>query len=612
MGQVSALSTRPLRIPPKLSLRGTQLAGWTPRGQSDPPKTGILFDEDVEIALPDRTVLRADLFRPAGMGPVPVLVAWASYIKDTERLGGGPFIDESGVVPFTLYSGYAVLRVQPRGTGRSGGTPPDDMLSPQEQRDAYDVIEWAAAQSWCDGSIGMTGMSQFAMAQMLIAANQPPSLKAIFPYKAMSDTYRHGFYKGGAAYTGALELFAAAEKAKPPRIAAWLRHALSHVLNTPRFAMETSDPRKTQTSIRRLMKRMPPGKDALDAYIRRLFDNSFDGAFWREQSPGSRVEDITVPVCIGTDFGAQGFHFFGAFDFWHRLKAPKYLFIGPPEYRFPWANYQREQVAWYDWQLKGINNGYADLPPVRYWLRGADCWESAQDWPLPAARSMLWYLASCNEGDAFSHRLTQEPLHDADSRSWLACSSEDYALPGFDTHAPQILRYQSPPCAEPTRLVGPVTLQLTLSATAIDTYVIARLSDIAPDGTRTKLAWGWLLASHRTIDFQRTNPSEIVHDHRAEAAIQLRPGVPTDLRFSLTPIANLFKAGHRIELEIASRPDLVASESGEGFDMFCWDPVPYPSRNSIHHGGGRPSTLEMAVLPDEVYDFEELHGNHGQ
>lgn len=583
------LSTRPMRIPPKLTLRGTQLAGWTPRGRPDPAKTGILFDEDIDIPLPDGTILRADLFRPAGMGPVPVLVSWASYIKDTERLGGGPFIDESGVVPFTLYSGYAVLRVQPRGTGRSDGEPPEDMLSPQEQQDGHDVIEWAAVQPWCDGKVGMTGMSQFAMAQMLIAATRPPSLQAIFPYKAMSDTYRHGFYKGGAIYSGAIELFTAFEKTVPPRIPAWLRHALSHVLNVPRFAMRTTDPRKTQRSVRAFMKRTPPGKSALDAHVRRVFDNSFDGPFWREQSPGSCIEEIEVPVCVATDFGAQGFHFFGAFDFWHRLKAKKFLYIGPPEYAFPWANYHREQVAWYDWQLKGIDNGYADLPPVRYYLRGGDRWESASDWPLPDAVATNWYL----DGE----RLTREVPATASDRSWLAYSSEDYSPPGLDTHEPQLLRYRSEPCAEPLKLVGPVTLRLTLSGTAIDTYVVARLSDIAPDGTRTKLAWGWLMASHRNIDAERSNPSEIVHDHRAEAAIQLVPGKPTELRFSLTPIANLFKAGHRIELEVTSRPDLVAPEREDGFDMFCWDPVPYPSRNRIHHGGGEPSTLEMSLCP---------------
>jgi predicted acyl esterase len=144
-------------------------------------------------------------------------------------------------------------------------------------------------------------------------------------------------------------------------------------------------------------------------------------------------------------------------------------------------------------------------------------------------------------------------------------------------------------------MVGPVVLTLTFSASAIDTYFVARIDDVGPDGRRTKLSWGWLLASHRTIDPARSNPTEIVHDHSAEAARQLTPKAPTTLKFSLNPIANRFRIGHRLELQIASRPELLASESGEGFDMFHWDPVPYRSRNTVLFGGPAPSSLDLCL-----------------
>jgi putative CocE/NonD family hydrolase len=584
-----------MRIPPKLTLRGTQLAGWVPDPAPRAIASGILFDADIEITLPDGTVLLADLFRP-GMGPVPALMSWASYIKDTERLGGGPFIDESGVCPFTIKAGYAVIRVQPRGTGRSGGAAPDEMFSQQERRDAHDVIEWIAVQPWCDGKVGMTGMSQFAMAQLLTASTKPPHLKAIFPYKGMTDVYRHGFYKGGAPYTGAIELFTAFERAKPPRVPTGLRHALSYLLNYPRFSMETSDARKTAKSVRGFMRRTPPAKESLDGYVSRVFDHAFDdGDYWASKSVYSIIDAIDVPVCVATDYGAQGFHFFGAFELWHRLITDKFLFIGPPEYRFPWANYQQELVAWYDWQLKGVDNGYAALPRVRYWLRGAERWESSPDWPLPEAKAAVLYLQPGTGQGSANLALASEVPARTSRASYLAYSSENYVPPGLSEHEPPVLRYQSAPCPEPLKVVGPVKLALTIAASALDTYVVARLSDIAPDGTRTKLAWGWLMASHRTIDPARSNPTEIVHDHTSKGARQLTPGEPTPLEFSLTPIANLFGIGHRIELEITSQPNRLLSETNEGFDMFCWDPVPYPSRNHIHHGGIQPSRLTIAV-----------------
>jgi putative CocE/NonD family hydrolase len=588
------LSTKPVRFMSKLELRGTQLAGWTPKITEPALAGGILFDENVEITMPDGTILKADLFRPAGVARVPVLVSWAVYIKDTERMGA-IFIDESGICDYVINHGYAELRVQPRGTGSSGGVAGEEMFGAQEVQDCHDAIEWAAAQPWCNGDVGMIGMSAFAVAQLMVAAKQPPHLKAIFPYKGFTDIYRHGFYKGGTPYTGAMELFALAEKTVPPKIPAWARHMLSHVLNHRRFARQMSDAAGTVISIRKLLKRIEPPEEAMRGYVRRMFDNTFDdGEYYRASSPASVIDEITIPVCVGTDFGAQGFHFFGAFELWHRLKGPKKMFIGPPEYEFPWSNYLQECVAWYDWTLKGLDNGYAALPPVRYWLRGAERWEQAQDWPLPDRTKCRLYLQRGDASDLRPQILAAGAPAQAGSHSLIAIPSGGYYVTELDKYETQVLRFRTRGYETETSIVGPVRLRLILSASAIDTYVVARLSDVAPDSSRTKLAWGWLLASHRTVDEARSNPTEIVHDHRACAAKQLIPGEPTELLFSLTPIANMFKPGHVMELEIAARPELLLSEKGEGFDMFSWEAVPYRCRNVIHTGA-EASYLEVMI-----------------
>ena len=112
-----------------------------------------------------------------------------------------------------------------------------------------------------------------------------------------------------------------------------------------------------------------------------------------------------------------------------------------------------------------------------------------------------------------------------------------------------------------------------------------------PEGMALGAALGAARASLTRPDSPQAFRAQNVQEYR-----QLIPGEPTRLRFSLTAIANLFRAGHRIELEVTSRPDLVATESGEGFDMFCWDAVPYWARNHIHHGGDAPSVLEIEAL----------------
>ena len=234
-----------------------------------PGRAGIIYEEDVEIILPDGVVLRADLFRPGDGAPVPVLIAWAAYIKDGERMGGGFIIDEFGSAEFIVPRGYALLRVQPRGTGRSGGASASEFYSATEIQDCRDTIDWAAGQGWCDGRVGMAGMSYFAIIQLLVAATRPPRLTAFFPLKGMTDLYRQGFYKGGAAYTGAMELMAAAEKLKPPPIPSGIRHALSHLLNRPPFLMHTSDAKANQTRFRRIMALVKPPEEACRSYVRR-------------------------------------------------------------------------------------------------------------------------------------------------------------------------------------------------------------------------------------------------------------------------------------------------------------------------------------------------------
>jgi putative CocE/NonD family hydrolase len=545
--------------------------------------------------MPDGVVLLADLFRPAGLARAPVLISWAPYVKDAERTGGGPLIDESGAMAFIVQRGYAVLRVQPRGTGRSGGALIEEMFGDTEIQDCRDTIEWVSQQPWCDGKIGMTGMSAFSVMQLRVAGTRPPKLTAIFPYKGFTDIYRHGFYKGGAAYTGAMELMCAFEKVKLPRLPSWLRHALSHLLNRPPFLKHTSDARANEIANRKAMRMVTPPEEACRTYVKRLFDHPFDDAHWRHRSPTASLANIELPLCIGTDYGAVGFHLFGAFELWHRTRGDKRLFIGPAEYEFPWSNYHEEALAWYDWQLKGIDNGYADLPRVRYFLTGANRWQSASDWPLPDSRPTRLYLTTGAQSALQPQSLQPDPPAQAGSQSWLAIQSQSFYVDEIDRYEAQVLAYQTAGFDTDVEIVGPVHLHLTLTATAIDAHIGARLSDVAPDGRRRKLAFGWLMASHRQIDPARSNPTEIVHDHRAEAAHALVAFQPTSISLSLTPISHCFRAGHRLLLEIGSRPDKLCSEAGEGYDMFLWDPVPYKARLTVAHGGSAPSYLEVSV-----------------
>src|SRR5437868_12191402 len=150
-------------IQPYQRLTGEQLAGWTPK-KTTSPIYEVLCEPDCAIPLPDGTVLRGDLYRPKADGTFPVLLAWSPYTKELQNTGLPLPINEVGVTTYIVSRGYCHLIVNARGTGKSDGERVES-FSPSEQKDVADVIEWAACQPWCDGNVGMIGMSYFTVIQ---------------------------------------------------------------------------------------------------------------------------------------------------------------------------------------------------------------------------------------------------------------------------------------------------------------------------------------------------------------------------------------------------------------------------------------------------------------
>jgi uncharacterized protein len=194
-------------IPPRTSVSGPQFAGWQPDVES-PSRYGVQLDADVIIPLPDGATLCGDLYRPKTAGRFPVLIAWSSYTKELHTAGVPMPFNEIGVVGYFVRRGYCHLTINARGTGKSSG----EMLCPlteQEHTDLGEAIRWAAHQPWCDGNVGMIGMSYFGVVQYFAAAQQTGHLKAIFPYQAFTDAYRHAIYKGGALHSQFLAAYTA-------------------------------------------------------------------------------------------------------------------------------------------------------------------------------------------------------------------------------------------------------------------------------------------------------------------------------------------------------------------------------------------------------------------
>lgn len=191
------------------------MAGTAGSGSQVP--SGMLIERDVEVPMPDGLILRADVFRPDDGGAVPVILTMGPYGKGLpyreahfapmwrwlisnhpEVLDGssGEFMTWETVDPERwVPAGYAVVRVDSRGAGRSPGIM--DILSPQETRDLYECIEWAGTQPWSSGKVGLCGISYYAMNQWWVAGLQPPHLAAMIPWEGASDYFREISRHGG-------------------------------------------------------------------------------------------------------------------------------------------------------------------------------------------------------------------------------------------------------------------------------------------------------------------------------------------------------------------------------------------------------------------------------
>jgi len=230
----------------------------------------------------------------------------------------------------------------------------------------------------------MAGMSYFAVVQYLAAAARPAHLAAIFPYLGWTDFYRHAVYHGGAPQSEFFSYYYSLVGATQRlRLRPGARHALGYLLDHGWF--QWLGIRAFLPLRARLSAHLRPQESWTRDLVSLMFDHLTDGPFYRDKSPWPVLDRIEIPVCIGTNWGNPGLHMRGAFDAWRAVRGPKWLFIGPPDAHWPWENYQDELLAWYDWQLKGIDTGHERLPPVRYWLQGAGQWRSAADWPPPEA-----------------------------------------------------------------------------------------------------------------------------------------------------------------------------------------------------------------------------------
>ena len=542
------------------------------------PRHEVATDWDVRIRVRDGVELSANIWRPlpASGDPVdarfPAILEMIPYGKDNWRRNA-----DVGRGEYFARRGYALCRLDVRGTGSSGGVALDEYHE-EETRDGYDAVEWLAAREWCDGNVGMWGISYGGFTSIQVAKLRPPHLRAIVPIMATDDRYTTDVhYVGGCVTASELSQYAVSQvamNAMPPDIAfrggGWLAEWQARLEATPPWLFE---------------------------WLR----HQRDGPYWRPGSLAPDYEAIDVPILnIG---GWMDSYVDAALRMQALCTAPSRTIIGNwvhelPAEGTPGPNLDElhEMVRFFDRWLRGGGGTRPDAPldpPLTWFERDAaqpepfpaawpGRWRSAEAFPHPSVESRAWHLAPGTL--PLAGRLTNTPLAEPfieryrhrpttgtrGSLSWGAGGSPNGLARDLRPDEAFGPVFTSAPLDEPLSILGFPEVVLHLAVSARIATAVVRLADVAPDGTSAQVTAGILNLTHRR---SHANPEP------------LEPGRLEEVRVQLRGMGYRFEPGHRIRISVASSAWPVV-----------W-PSPFPAEFELHGGAATPSRLILPVVP---------------
>lgn len=560
---------------------------------------GIRIDHGVRIRMPDGVQLAASLYLPAGdAARLPTVLVRLPYGR--LRYGEG--------MNFGLTfarRGYAVLVQDIRGTSDSGGrfTPWQGSTS-----DGAATLDWIVAQPWSSGKVGTVGCSALGELQYTLARARHPALSAMIPIDA-GGAYgldpHFGFYEGGilqlASAFGWFLTSGHRDPDAPVPQGVPVAQSLWGLPVTSLVEQHTREP------------------NAYDDFVRR----PIEGEAWRAHDFVQAEDRFDVPTLAISTWADQSLD--GALALAERNRSPRQHMIlapgthcqheeAPASGRFgelPLGEqaalpYRDWYAKWFDHWLRGQPDALAGLPRYLYYVVGEDRWMAAGTWPPEGVQWQAWHLASgghANGRGGDGQLLTQPPAaaaHDefvddpsrpVPSRGGPLCCTGDPAQrsgPADQAEVEQrddVLVYTSAPLERPLRIAGPLRVRLSVSSSAVDTDIVARLAHVWPDGRSTGIQEGALRLQYRN-GFEKGEP--------------LVPGQTYEVVVNLRSIAYQLPAGHRLRLHIAgsSFPRLARNLHGAGDGNAQSQPV--VARTRIHHGGAATARLELPVLDQPV------------
>jgi len=579
---------------PRPAAFGMQYAGWEPSVFAV-DGLGVRVLPDQRIPVDDGITLSADVYTPAVAGRYPAVVSFSAYNFERHTAGLPTGSNEIGSPPVFTGRGYCPVVVERRGMGRSDGET-GMFFSETDITDHEKVIEWAAAQPWCNGEVVLFGTSYYGMTQPLVAARRPPALRAFFANEICTDFIRQLALFGGVPNLYFFNVWMGAnftQKQLDLRMNPRLRAAISEVTNGPAHPLIEKTVHRHVDHVFKEFMAATPIDPVLEIYSHWLFDDKSRADATIPEGSSPVLDRIEVPFVTVQNLGYFNLHQFGSYELHEKASTPdgqKWLILAPPSFELPEYGWQDEALAFFDHVLHGTQNGYAAQPPVRYWVNGADTFHTAESFPPAATTRRRLYLA--RRGDDTEIQELTVAVSEAGSNAWAAVPIGVPTLGGLDKFAPQTIAYEFP-VTEPVELAGAVTLTLSFSSTEIDSYVVARVCRVDGDGRMHHLSLGAIRPAARVIDASRGSAVEIAIDPGRRDA--LTPGEPVELRFSLTPGPVRLAPGEKLRLDLGSRTDLLRLGPGDGYVQFDLPVPPFLSRNTVHYDGA--SYIDLDLVP---------------
>jgi putative CocE/NonD family hydrolase len=561
--------------PGQRRLNGIQTTGREYRDLSE-PSFKIRRTNNLSVLMRDGTPLLADLFQPDSNGAYPALVSFSPYPRQIQDVGAPLGFIESGASDFFVPRGYIHLIVNARGTGGSGGT--WTLLDQTERADLHDVIEWIAAQPWCDGNVGMLGVSYFAMAQLAAATTKPPHLKAIAPLLTTDDVYDAVWHHGllNASFISAWLPAVGVLSQKPDSFwRSWRIDLVRDVLGIPviHARMQNLNGERIITVLKDLIHAHYPEHPFGELWRAMAVEHPTHDSFWDARDTRPALASVDIPVYLGADWDNVPLHLPSTFTAWAALRHNpnvRVALLSPGGFSWPWESLHFEVLAWYDHWLKGRSTGIMEGPPIRYQVPGVEGWRSAAEWPPPEAT--LTPFALCADG-----RLAREE-GEPGCREYLYLPSDSGEPSNANPPAlPQMLIWETLPFESDVAFVGNIELTLEAEITAFDTSWIAVLYDVPPVGKAEAITAGWLRAAFSAVDETRSVRGAPVPDCRTPRAVPV--GERVSYRIPIVPNARRVPAGHRLRLVISSADETDKSPTILGFTHVV---VREASRNTVY------------------------------